>query len=50
MTKQQILSELWTLKNAAYDPDYTQKRIIELLLNYAPNDVQEAVGRVYQYR
>lgn len=47
MTKEQILARLWTLKYAHFDPDYTQKRIIELLLYYAPTDVQEAVGRVY---
>ena len=47
MTNQQVLDRLWTLKNAVYDPDYTQKKIVELLLNYAPKDVQEAVGRIY---
>ena len=50
MTEQQILDRLWTMKNAAYDPDYTQTRIVELLLHYAPRDVQEAVGRVYANR
>ena len=50
MTEQQVLARLWTLKNAAYDPEYTQKQIVELLLPYAPVDVREAVGRVYQYR
>lgn len=47
MNDQQVLSELWRLKNAAYDPDYTQRKIVELLLQYVPKDVQEAVGRVY---
>lgn len=36
------------MKNAHFDPDYTQYKIIELLLNYAPIDVREAVGRVYE--
>ena len=50
MTTQQVLDRLWTLKNAHYDPEYTQKKIVELLLQYAPKDVQEAVGRVYANR
>ena len=50
MTTQQKLDLLCTMKNAHFDPDYTQYKIIELLLDYAPVDIQEAVGRVYQYR
>jgi len=47
MTTQKILDRLWTMKNAHFDPDSTPEQIIELLLYYAPKDVQEAVGLVY---
>ena len=47
MTTQQTLAELWRLSHAAYDPNYTQRKIIELLLYYVPKEVQKAVGRIY---